>query len=130
MTGPAEDASWSAIANAIKAVATSYARTGGPDISTQITGAGLGRFVSRVIADGEESGCLLTGGTSTLDHLPWSRSTNGVTAAAAAVQQSVDGGPMRVRHHTRSGWLVGEQTRAARRGTVGGTTARPDPEPS
>jgi hypothetical protein len=114
MTLPTDYASWSTIANAIKALATRNTRTWGPDINTQITGGGFDRFLSRIIADGGDER---------------SRSTNDVAAVAAAVKESGDGGPMHVRHHMRSGWPVREHSRAAR-GTAGGTTARPDQEPS
>ncbi|MEO5746139.1 MAG: nucleotidyl transferase AbiEii/AbiGii toxin family protein [Terracoccus sp.] len=75
-------ASWTAVSSAIKAAASKGARAGGPDVNAQIVSARVDRFLSRVFADGEESGWLLKGGTSMLARVPRTRATKDVDLAA------------------------------------------------
>jgi hypothetical protein len=82
MTETTGYASWTAISNAIKAVASQKAKAGGPDLNTQIVSARFDRFLSRVFADGVESDWLLKGGTSMLARVARSRATNDVDLSA------------------------------------------------
>jgi hypothetical protein len=82
VTDPAQYSSWTAIANAIKAVASQNAKSGGPDVNSQISSARFDRFLSRVFADGPEPEWLLNGGTSMLARVPRSRATTDIDLAA------------------------------------------------
>jgi hypothetical protein len=68
--------------------------------------------------------------TAPTEYASWRATiSTAIRAAAATVEESETGVPVRVRHNTRSGWPVRHHSRAAR-GTGGGMTARDHREPS
>lgn len=77
-------ASWTAIAQAIKAAATRARAEGitSQDVAAQIAQARQDRFLARVFADGESSDWLLKGGGAMLARVPHTRATKDVDLAA------------------------------------------------
>ncbi|MGL5826241.1 MAG: nucleotidyl transferase AbiEii/AbiGii toxin family protein [Nocardioides sp.] len=87
MTSEESYGSWRALELATKEAAKKRSREAGPGVKAatvdaQIRQARFDRFLSRVFADGEQSGWMLKGGMSMLARVPASRTTKDVDLAA------------------------------------------------
>lgn len=87
-SGEESYASWRALELATKEAAKKRSREAGPGVKAatvdaQIRQARFDRFLSRVFADGEQSGWMLKGGMSMLARVPAARTTRDVDLAAS-----------------------------------------------